>query len=262
MAGDGSGLRRLTSQSGTDFDPSWSPDGREIVFRTSRGHYAADRTGTGTEGILVVDATSGKERQLFPPSPNKVGGLFPDWAPSGKQVALATLDDRQQERIAIVDAATGALLRLLPTTGECIDWSPDGKQLSFCAHGAILNDWDIYVIGADGSALRQLTSTPDRQYGGLWSADGKRLLYQQYSGDRLADIWVMSADGNHQRQLTSGPGIKAPDVWLPDGRIIFESSEPDAPYPSWFIMDADGSHMQAVGQLDALQTGGPIDWRP
>ena len=106
MAGDGSRLKRLTNQSGTDFDPSWSPDGRAIVFRTSRGHYAPDPNGTGTEGILVVDAMSGQERQLFPRSASEVGALFPDWAPSGNLVALSTLDNKLQERIAVIDAAT------------------------------------------------------------------------------------------------------------------------------------------------------------
>lgn len=65
MNADGSDPRQLTrSGPGTDFDPSWSADGTEIVFRTSRGEYAPDERGTGTEGIFVVSVGSGDEDRV------------------------------------------------------------------------------------------------------------------------------------------------------------------------------------------------------
>jgi dipeptidyl aminopeptidase/acylaminoacyl peptidase len=47
MKADGSGRRQLTRPgAGNDFDPSWSPDGKRIVFRTSRGRYKPDPAGS------------------------------------------------------------------------------------------------------------------------------------------------------------------------------------------------------------------------
>ena len=56
MNADGTRRRRIThSGAGFDFDPSFSPDGRRIVFRTSRGRYAPDTRSIGLQGIFVVN---------------------------------------------------------------------------------------------------------------------------------------------------------------------------------------------------------------
>jgi dipeptidyl aminopeptidase/acylaminoacyl peptidase len=205
MNADGTGRRRITNPgSGHDFDPDLSPDGRKIVFRTSRGHYAPDPHGIGLEGTFVVDVHTLRERQIQP----RTGGLFPAWSPNGKRIAFSGLprDGRLIDTIHVMNP-DGSGVRDLGHFGECATWSPDSSQIMDCSHPGDGN-WAVWVMGADGSNRRQLThpklippAGAHGDYPGAWSPDGGRIVYtSDVDGDR--ELFVMNANGSDQHRLT------------------------------------------------------------
>jgi Tol biopolymer transport system component len=254
MRADGSNRRQVTRtrDPAYDFDPSLSPDGRRVVFRTSRGRYAPDPNGTGVQGIFVRDVDGSHERQIQP----RRGGLFPDWSPDGRRIALSTLRADGTETIVTVDPDGTHAHDTGVVGGECAEWSPDGARLAYCHHPGN-GDFDVWVMDADGSHQRRLTSAPGRDYPGAWSPDGRRIAFgSQRQGS--FDVWVMDADGGGQRRLTRGADQESPVAWLPDGRIVFSSFHGDQPLPTWYLMSPDGTGVHPLPQLQGA--GDPIDW--
>jgi Tol biopolymer transport system component len=262
VAADGSGRRQLTDpQDAIDFDPHWSPDGTQIVFRSTRLH-PADPSHTGYDGIYVINADGSGLRLVSGPA----GGLFPNWSADGSYIMFsgpdsAATDLALDERLLTV-RPDGSRLVSTGVYGEGIEWSPDGATILLGRNGLYLDgppDWDIWAMDADASHVRRLTSGLGNDYLGPWSPDGTQIAFQSERGGN-ADVYVMRADGSQPTLLVGGAGAQAPQAWLADGRILIADWGSGNALPQWYVVNADGSGRVSVPQLaDATP---PLDWRP
>ena len=122
---------QLTSGSGLDSNPRWSPDGTLIA-------YVADRSGTG---IYVVSSNGGAEQKV---SDVSITLTAPAWSPDSLHLAYAGINgsvytvERGGTNPATLADATG-------TASSGPFWSPDGQKVAF------QNGFDIHVVSADGS---------------------------------------------------------------------------------------------------------------
>ena len=108
------------------------------------------------------------------------------------------------------------------------DWSPDGSELVLV--GWSQNATDLFVLGADGSNLRQLTRSQQRRlpdndwvFAPRWSPDGQSIAFLSDRSAFYPMLWVMRADGANARALASPRGgFDAMDkfAWSPDGTRI------------------------------------------
>ncbi len=114
--------------------------------------------------------------------------------------------------------------------------------------------YNIYLVNADGSGLRQLTRF---QIGDVarpsLSPDGTTILFRrQDEPDARWDIWGVQADGSRMRNLTPEPYDEAGPTWSPDGtKVAFASNRSSA--SDIFLMNPDGSGIKQLTHGSAIE---------
>ena len=100
-------------------------------------------------------------------------------------------------------------------------------------------NWEIYVMNADGTGLARLTDDPGNDVAPAWSPDARRIAFASNRAGNF-DIYVMNADGSEVIQLTDDPGDDFGPRWSPDGRKLAFYSERENNVDV-YVMNADGS---------------------
>ena len=219
---DGSKPTQLTAGGQGGVEPSWSPDGKQLIFQNN--------------GLWILDITSGVVSSL--PTPTTMEnrwGVKPAWSPDGEWITFnnenGTLGD-----IYLIKPDGTELLRLTYTNDISRDgnlvWSPDSNAIAFSAERE--GNIEIYVLNVaealesiDGDNQVQLTQTMNvsgmENLVSSWSPDGSKIVFSS-NRDGNSEIYVMDSDGNNVVRLTDNPASDKEPAWSPDGnRIAFST---------------------------------------
>ncbi|MEE8311753.1 MAG: DUF4347 domain-containing protein, partial [Candidatus Binatia bacterium] len=128
MDADGSNETLLIDSAGEDLYASWSPDGSQIVFASTRDG--------GNYNIYVADADGGNQTRLTNSTDLEER---PSWSPDGTQILYERVVGGDR-RIYVMDADGGNQTPIVNSSGEDLytKWSPDGSRIIFqtTRHGA------------------------------------------------------------------------------------------------------------------------------
>jgi TolB protein len=244
MWADGTHIRRLTSSPAQEFDPTWSPDGSRIAYRYWPEHPDISR-------IFVMKADGSDQRNL-----TRKDSWGPDWSPDGRRIVFNSLTGTGGPDVggyAVAPDGSG-LRRVSRHYVEYPAWSPDGSRIAFMAPepGATGSnaDYNIFVMDADGSHVRRLTTAPGEDGWPAWSPDGTRIVFSSARDDcsisdapdcrttgdigPWEDVWIINADGTDQRRVTSEFGQFF--AWSQDGSVILVAGA-----SAMYLIRPDGS---------------------
>ncbi len=250
MNADGTKATDVSKAEGSD--PSWSPDGTRIAF-------ASDRA-TGTDAQIYVMTASGSQQTRL--THDSMPDRRPSWSPDGKQIVF-----QGDNGLFLLTVKTKAVKQLTQAPDSAPAWSPDGTKIVFERDRSVPDptnatgmdtEEDLWLIAADGSQARQLTSPPSFTVGSTmfagqdnfpaWSPDGSKLAFESNRGGNNG-IFVMDATGANIAAITQPPGTDQFPTWAPDGlRIAFDrTAEPVlSSKDQIYVANADGSDQTAL----------------
>jgi TolB protein len=243
---DGNNLKRLTNNTTKDTAPSWSADGRKIVYSGGDGRapdsYKADIFVMKANGSDKTRIT--REREIAGAS--TADDLQPAFSPGGRQIVfvrngpLADGHTLSNNDIYKIGTNGNNLTRLvnIPSLeyqyGCCPAWSPDGSKIVFYSED--YEDYRIDTIRPDGSNREFVTDG----FAPNWSPDGSQIVFS-----RGGEIYKRDANGTEEKRLTTNEAYDSEPAFSPSGTRIVFSSDRDGDY-DLYIKDADGTDLRRL----------------
>ena len=216
------------------YNPKWSPDGKSIVFESTRD---------GKSSIYTIRA-DGTHLQKITDTIYDYGQ--PDWSPDGKHLVYYGKIKPMQ---IFINTAQGNGQRELITIKDAYQpaWSVQNK-IAFISRSirqpGFVSPHVISAMNTDGTGLKLLTDTLSDSAAPCWSPDGKQILFvrtlavnkpwkeitpeEKKRIQASREIMLMNADGSQVQNLTNDTIKQWAPSWSKDGKTVYFLSETDS----------------------------------
>ena len=270
-----SNLQQLT-HGDSNGESYWSPDSKHVIFQSTRGTAQCDQeyimnadgsdqhlvsTGKGAttcgyfvDNMHVLYASTHEGNPSCPAPPDHSKGYV--WAVHPTfDIYLATLDGKIQKK-------------LTDAPGYDAEATVNFKTHKVMYTSMSAGDLDLWTMNADGSNKKQITHTEGYDGGGVFSHDGKKIVWRAYHPDTpekkaayqallkdnlttpmKMELWTANADGSSAKQITQfGCASFAPTFTPDDKKILFATNKDkcDSSTFELYLINPDGSGLERV----------------
>lgn len=217
---DGSAIRKVSNTENYSGFPSFSKDGKWIVY------YEHENGRNGNRDIYKIKVDGTDRTQL---TRNSKHHYSPSFSPDGSKIVLMSAREGGNYEIFVMKNDGSALTNITqhPNQDACPSWSPDGRKIAFISvREGYLN---LYTINSDGTGLKNLTNnqktdsnwfeqnadTVDQlsyMYGTSWSPDGKSIVFVQKEGS-FQKLYMINSDGTNLQKVLETNGNQFNPFW-------------------------------------------------
>jgi Tol biopolymer transport system component len=256
-------LVQITNMPEGACQPSWSPDGKKLVFTSpckgmdeiyyGAGLYIMNADGSGLTPIGTVPG----------------GDFDPSWSPDGKSIAFTSLRSGQME-IFIISADDLSSINQVTKGVKGVEsrqpaWSPDGTRIVYVVKR--FGVYQIWLMNADGAGQKQIvrSGVAFSDYLPTWSPDGNLILFNQRCATKFCFPYLMTTSAV-DRSVEQGAFFQLKVIsienveYSPDGFSLLYEGEAEGENNDIFYMTVTGANNIRI----TTDTGLDFDpaWRP
>jgi len=202
---------------------AWLSDGSALIVA------ASEQSSPALHQIWHVSYNNGQARKITNDANNYIGISLT--ADSG---AIATIQSEQLTNIWLEQMGEPASAKQISTNNRDglagLSWTPDGRIVYTSRSNG---NPDVWIMNADGSQQKQLTSDAAIDDRPCVTADGRYILFHS-NRMGMSHVWRMDMDGGNTQQLTSGSHEVRPRS-TPDSQSVFFAADTSGQYNIWKV---------------------------
>jgi len=270
-----SNLRQLT-QGGSNGESYWSPDGKRIIFQSTRD-------GSNCDQQYIMNADGGEQRLVATGKGVTTCGYFVDnkhilYASTHEAGASCPMPpDRSKGYVWAVHEGFDIYLaddkgkiekKLTDAKGYDAEATVNYKIKKIIYTSKSSGDLDLWTMNLDGSGKTQITKSEGYDGGPVYSRDGSKIVWRAYHPDTpekkkvyqdllkenltapmKMELWVADANGANAKQITSNGCANFAPTFTPDGKkILFASNmhKCDSSLFELYLVNLDGSQQEKI----------------